>query len=120
MFEEQIKGLPILWACLRPGIVIHLLKLLLRNDRKDLRAHQAIGDGGIKYDLRDFAQRVDMLGECLAVCDMVGLFFALGASEDADQQIGKRDQQPIQQLLLEILEIANEQSCPFLFRKSQQ
>src|SRR5437879_12516811 len=57
---------------------------------------------------------MDMLGQHLAVRDMVGLFFALGASEDTDQQIGKREEQPIEQLLLEILEIADEQCCPFL------
>ncbi len=54
------------------------------------------------------------------MCDVVRLFFALGASEDTDEQISKRGEQPIQYLLLEILKIADQQRCPFLFRKTQQ
>ena len=49
-----------------------------------------------------------MLGQRFAMGNVVDLFFALGAPEDADQQIGKRGQQPIQQLLLEILKITDE------------
>jgi len=37
-----------------------------------------------------------MLGERLAMRHVVCLFFALSASEDAHQQIGERDEQPIQ------------------------
>ena len=51
---------------------------------------------------------------------MVCLLLALGAPKDAYYQISKRGQQPIQQLLLEVLEITDQQCRPFLLRKTQQ
>jgi hypothetical protein len=61
-----------------------------------------------------------MMSQRFAMREMVCLFFALSAPEDAYQQIGERGEQPIKQLLLEVLEVTDQQCCSFLFRKAQQ
>src|SRR5258708_27756393 len=118
MGEEKIEGLPILWTRRGANVIIHVLQLGLGDHRKDPWVDLLIGNGGVEYDLRDFTQGVDMAGEGFAMCDMVRLLLALGAPRDADDQIGKRNQQSIQQLLLEILQITDQQRCPFLLGKA--
>ena len=120
MSEQQIKGLSIFWACFGASVVIGFLQLGLRNDGKDPWADLLIRNGGVQYDLGDLAQSMDMVGEGLAMGDMVGVFLTLRAPEDAHDKIGKRREKAIQQLLLEILEVTDQQGGPFLLRKTQQ
>src|SRR5260370_18412310 len=118
MREQQIKGLSVFWARFGASVVIGFLQVGLRNEGKDPWAHLFMRNGGVQHDLGDLAQGMDMVGEGLAMGDMVGLFLALGAPEDAHYKIGKRREKAIQQLLLEILEVTDQQGGPFLLRKT--
>ena len=84
------------------GLQLHL-RDRLENPGTDL----LIGDLQIQHDLGDLPKRVNMSGQSFAVRGMARLLGTLRSPEDARDQIIKRGQQAVEQLLLKFLEVTD-------------
>src|SRR6266702_7921679 len=96
------------------------LQLCLRDGLKNTGADLFIRNLRVQDNLGHLPKRMDVSSQCFAMRGVVGLLGALCPPKNANNQIVKRDQKPIQQFLLEILKVTDQQRCTFLLGETKE